>query len=75
MVHSLLQIVVVVHIVAENYLEHMIVEVDTQNMVVAHVPKKMSFFPFIHGLSKNQNKTMPSYVSKALDPASKVCLP
>jgi len=41
MVHWLLQIIMVVHIVAENYLEHMVVEVDTQNMVVAHIPKKM----------------------------------
>jgi len=41
MVHWLLQLVVVVHIIAENYLEHMVAEVDTQNMVVAHIPKKM----------------------------------
>jgi len=41
MVHWLLQLVVVVHIVAENYLENMVAEVDTKNMVVAHIPKKM----------------------------------
>jgi len=39
--HWLLQLVVVVHIVAENCLEHMVDEVDTQNMVVAHIPKKI----------------------------------
>jgi len=41
MVHWFLQLVVVVHIVAENYWEYMVAEVDTQNMVVAHIPKKM----------------------------------
>jgi len=41
MVHWLLQLAVVVHIIAENYLEHMVAGVDTQNMVVAHIPKKM----------------------------------
>jgi len=33
----LLQLVVMVHVVVvENQIEHMMVEVDTQNMVVAH---------------------------------------
>jgi len=41
MVHWLLQLVAVVQIVVENYLEHMVVEVDTQNMVVAHILEKM----------------------------------
>jgi len=41
MVHWLLQLAVVVHVVAENYLGHMVAEVDTQNMVVAHIPKNM----------------------------------
>jgi len=41
MVRWLLQLVVVVHSVAENYLEYIVAKVDTHNMVVAHIPKKM----------------------------------
>jgi len=41
MVLWLLQLAVVVHIVVETYSEHMVAEVDTQNMVVANIPKKM----------------------------------
>jgi len=49
MVHWLFQLVVMVHVVVvENQMEHMMAEVDTQNMVVAHgmvvvahIPKKM----------------------------------
>jgi len=41
MAHWWLQLVVVVHIVAENHVKHMVI-VDTQNIVVTHIPEKIT---------------------------------